>query len=510
MGASRQRTPTHLGALVAAGLTLAGPGCTALIGLDKNYGQADASADAPAPPPPDAPADAPPDNACGANRLICNGSCIDVSADPMNCGQCGRTCGQGFACAASRCEDEVARVAAGGEHACVVLRGGKVYCWGNNARSAVGASAMGNQTCGATPCRTAPTDTGLTDVAEVALASQAACARKTDGSVFCWGSNAQGQLGHAPGTNGDAACGASQCNAVPKQVMGVTAQQLGAGAQHFCALTTTGAVYCWGVNSDGQLGRGSLSASSSSPAIVPTLSGNVVALAGGLAAHSCAVKGDGTVWCWGLNTRGALGHNPGGSGDVLDAGMAWCNPTPAQVGGMLTGVDAASTGSGVSCAHKTGTGWLCWGNQGHGALGTGGASDTSNHATPAAVSVVPGGAVLLATGWETPCATDTSGKLFCWGRNDWGAIGNGTFTGSSCESGVPCHTDAVAALAGAAELAATGGEMAVVKKPDGTVWAWGANADARLGHAPGASGDLAMCASGTTTCNPSPTQVMVP
>jgi alpha-tubulin suppressor-like RCC1 family protein len=275
----------------------------------------------------------------------------------------------------------------------------------------------------------------------------------------------------------------------------------------------TGAVYCWGNNVEGELGRGTNGGNSAAAAIVPALSGNVIAISSGLGQHSCAVKGDNTVWCWGLNLRGALGHNPGTSGDVLDGGTVGnpCNGTPKQVVSDVnnmpfTGLDDVTIADRVSCAHKKGASWFCWGNQGHGALGTGGAFDILNHASPIPVTVVPN-LGKLATGLETPCGTDMGKKLLCWGRNDWGAIGDGTFTGSSCEGSTPCHTDARDPMINI-ELVDTGGVFAIAKKSDGTIWTWGANPDARLGHMPGAGGDKMVCATGTTQCNPAPTQVM--
>jgi alpha-tubulin suppressor-like RCC1 family protein len=501
-----------LRALILFGATLVTTGCPAIIGLDKDYQLADGDIDSGVMMT-DAPADVPPENACGMNRLICNGNCIDVSADPLNCGLCDKKCGMGFVCMNSQCTDDIVQVAAGGDHACVVLRGGKVYCWGSNAHAEVGAPTAGDMMCGATRCRPAPTDTGLTDVAEVVLGTFSGCARKNDATVWCWGTNQHLELGHS---GGDALCNAVACNSVPKQVMGVTAQKIGAGSFHYCALTMTGAVYCWGNNSEGELGRGGgAGANSAVASIVPALSGNVVSISSGLGQHSCAVKGDGTVWCWGYNLRGALGHTVGTNADALDASMVnYCNGTPKQVVNDVmnmpfTGIDAVTIADRVSCGHKMGGGWWCWGNQGHGALGTGGAFDASNHAAPIAISVVPGGVVKLATGAETPCGTDTASKLFCWGRNDWGAIGDGTFTGSACEGNTPCHTDAIAAVGlTGIELVDTGGSFAIAKKTDGTLWTWGANLDARLGHTPNTAGDKAMCATGTTICNPTPSQVM--
>jgi alpha-tubulin suppressor-like RCC1 family protein len=101
------------------------------------------------------------------------------------------------------------------------------------------------------------------------------------------------------------------------------------------------------------------------------------------------------------------------------------------------------------------------------------------------------------------------GKLFCWGRNDWGTIGDSTFAGLPCEGAIPCRPDAQPiAILGTVDMIASSGLFALARKSDGTVWSWGANPDARLGHMPSTGGDAAMCATGTTICNPKPTQLM--
>jgi len=498
----------------SAGIALALllPGCPMILGLDKDYtdiGQADSGADANTP---DTPADTPPENACGNGRLVCSGNCIDVTSDPNNCGVCDKKCAMGFTCAMSACGNDVVQLAAGGYHACVVLRAGKVWCWGNNTLAAVAQPAMGDMTCGTQKCRPTPTDTGLDLVQEVALAANSGCARKADGTVWCWGSSTLGQLGHATNTSGDVMCGMTACNPKPTQVMNLpSVTQIAAGYSHYCALTASGAVYCWGSNTSGELGRGTaFGGSSPSAQLVPALAGNVKQISSGLGYLTCALKMDGTVWCWGTNARGALGHAP--NVDPVDGALQPYNSTPQQVlkdaqNNPFTPVERVSTQWQGACAKKGG--WYCWGFNGRAGLGLGGSFDTANHAAPAAVTVVPTTIATLGHGFETPCAIDTTGKLFCWGRNDWGAIGDGTFAGLTCEGNVPCRPDAqpIAAI-GTVDMIAAGSLFAVARKTDGTIWSWGANPDARLGHMPGAGGDAMTCAAGTTQCNTKPTQVM--
>jgi hypothetical protein len=124
--------------------------------------------------------------------------------------------------------------------------------------------------------------------------------------------------------------------------------QVSAGGSHSCAVLSDGTVKCWGSNSSGQLGDGSL-ASSTSGVAVQNVTGAVQVSAGG--SHSCAVLSDGTVKCWGSNSSGQLGD------DALD------NQNVAVSVPNVFGVNSLSTNSESSCVTLINGNVKCWGLQ---------------------------------------------------------------------------------------------------------------------------------------------------
>lgn len=184
---------------------------------------------------------------------------------------------------------------------------------------------------------------------------------------------------------------------------------VGLGNSHSCAILETGEARCWGSNSAGQLGDGTL-ISSLSPVIVKDLSG-LVAIGGGHE-HTCALRNDGTVFCWGDNEFGQLGD-----GTTAAANL------PGQVKDLQDVVEIA-VGWVHSCARlKDGT-MKCWG-AGEGRIGDG---STENHLSPI---TVPGmmDVVSIGAGWGHSCGLSSAGTAKCWGTyNAWGQIGDGTTT----------------------------------------------------------------------------------
>jgi len=182
-------------------------------------------------------------------------------------------------------------IGAGGEYTCVRLPDGTAYCTGRNQFGQLGDGSWTNSSL------LVPVS-GLSTVTRVAAGDEFACALLADGTARCWGLGEQGQRGD--GTT-------DQISLVPVPVSGLAnAVALTAGYTHACALLGDGTIRCWGANPDGQLGDPfTPPAGSSVPVTVFNIS-SATAIAAG-AFHACAVLADRTVRCWGNNSNGQLG-----------------------------------------------------------------------------------------------------------------------------------------------------------------------------------------------------------
>ena len=247
----------------------------------------------------------------------------------------------------------VVGITAGANHTCAILADGAVLCWGRNEYGQLGD--------GTTSDRSTPTSvTGLSSPAvAVAAGAEHTCVATADGSIACWGRNSFGQLGDGTTTG----------RAVPVAVSGligpVTA--LTAGKAHTCALSTHGAVFCWGQNSWAQLGIGDTT-DRLVPTAVPSLSSGVAAvIAGG--DHTCVLDTQGGAQCWGANAFGQVG----------DGSPAISVPRPTAVAGLFSGTVALGAGGGHTCAELGGGGMKCWGLNASGELGD---ATTSDRRTP--------------------------------------------------------------------------------------------------------------------------------
>ncbi|TKD06469.1 hypothetical protein [Polyangium fumosum] len=319
---------------------------------------------------------------------------------------------------------------------CVLLRDGRVKCWGNNSNGVLGlghSKSVGDE----------PGDmgdalpfvdlgTGATAVSIAAGVSHI-CALLADGRVKCWGYGTYGALGlgdmkdrgDEPGEMGDA---------LPAVDLGAGAvvRAISGGQYHSCALLADGRVKCWGHGFSGQLGTGDKETRGDDPGemgdALPAIDLGTGAKALAIAAwgqHTCALLHEGRVKCWGNGINGSTGQ-----GDSLSRG-----DEPGEMGDVLPAVDLGVGVTAIAiagnCALFDGGRVKCWGHNGYGRLGLGdtqargdGPDEMGDHlpyidlgADAVAVAVVPGG--------SHTCAILQEGRVKCWGDNTFGALGLG-------------------------------------------------------------------------------------
>lgn len=209
----------------------------------------------------------------------------------------------------------IAQVSVGQYHACALMNGGTVKCWGENASGQLGYSTGNPAGASAIPGTVvlaggAP----LTDVVQITASAYNTCAVLRNGSVWCWGLNTYGRLGNGPG------------GVVPSQVAGIAnVVDIETNWTSTCALVqgitnqaADNSAHCWGHNVQGQLGN--TTAGGGTPTQVGALSG-LTALS--VSAYGgCAVDDQSRVWCWGGNAYGQLGNGTSGGFSTAPVSIA--------------------------------------------------------------------------------------------------------------------------------------------------------------------------------------------
>jgi alpha-tubulin suppressor-like RCC1 family protein len=274
------------------------------------------------------------------------------------------------------------------------------------------------------------------------------CAVDVTGSAWCWGNNSDGQLGlnHTlPAFR-------------PQRIQTETIfAQLTAGLRHTCALDANGAALCWGQNTSGQLGIGF---SSNDDRLVPTgvsSSLRFTQISAGFA-HTCAVSTTNEGHCWGSGLGFALGENP-----------AVTRNSPFLVPG-LPAIKEIRAGNSFTCALSTTGTAYCWGLNSFGQLGDGTTSSTGR-ATPTPVN---GGHVFLkiAVGFQHACGV-TASAVLCWGENGDGQVGDGTTTSRAVPTPVFSTQNFSSVV--------TGEDHSCALTATGSAWCWGSNEFGALG-----------------------------
>jgi alpha-tubulin suppressor-like RCC1 family protein len=400
----------------------------------------------------------------------------------------GSTIGKTTPVAVTGLTDTVA-ISAGAGHTCAIKANGAIACWGNNAQSQLG---DGNVGLVKTNLVAVP---GLIDTVSMNAGGLFSCALQRDGTVSCSGSNFQGQLGD----------GTTTTRTITAAVTGLTdAKTLTTGFYHACVIQASGTVACWGDNADGQLGDGTSRNIKTSTTVVSGLT-DAVALSANRS-HTCALRANGNVACWGFNAYGEIGDGTTVTRTVstavtgltdavaISAGgyhtcavraggsvVCWGWNINGQLGGtttanatVVTGLtDAVSVSASDShtCAIKKGGNVVCWGGNSSGQLGDG---TTTTKAIPTAVINLKD-AVALGTSSFHSCALKANGSVVCWGSNFYGSIGDGTTTPT-----IRTASTAVLGLTDAVSLS-VGGYHNCALKTDKSIVCWGLNNTGQLG-----------------------------
>ena len=346
----------------------------------------------------------------------------------------------------------VSSVALGLNHGCLLTTGGVVQCWGNDSAGQTG------------PNWSSTPETILSGATQISTGWETSCALTTSGTVMCWGNNSFGELGN--GTSG------SGYNATPTQVSGLSnVVEIAAGLGHTCARTSAGAIYCWGLDWNGQVGNGTQSGAVTTPQLA--IATGATELSAG-SASTCAVV-NGAAKCWGWNNVGQLGN-----GTTTDSS------TPVAVSGLTSGVTKVSVGgpavgwtddSSTACAIVSGA-IKCWGGSSNtiGMLGNG----TNNTSTTPVTVSLPNGTTAdqIAVAHQHVCArTSTNGGttngVECWGTNRLG------------QSGVDTDSFTAVPVTGLSSgvVAVRGGERSTCALTSaGGLQCWGDNESGQLGN----------------------------
>ena len=319
-------------------------------------------------------------------------------------------------------------VSAGSGFTCALDNTGQAFCWGENLNKKLGISDS------AQIRRPTPIETPM-HFQSLATGTFDACALTRDGGVACWGGEQNPTLPHATfgtarfkqldmenggcgvaldgaawcwGPNTDFQLGSGRTTAVPSSgpervSSGARWTQVVVGNTHACGLSADGRAYCWGGGN--KLGSGSARANSAAPVAV-TGSRRFLQLAAG-AEHTCGIAQDSTAWCWGAGAGGALGN-----------GMFQPAYAPVPVSGGLK-FKALSAGYSYTCGITVQSRVFCWGGGDHGTLGTGQARSAASPIPVAGAQTY----TAIASGPSHSCAIATDGTLFCWGDNADGELG---------------------------------------------------------------------------------------
>jgi alpha-tubulin suppressor-like RCC1 family protein len=386
------------------------------------------------------------DKRCSANYpQVCNASGAWEN-DGATCGACFECDATTFACKSTAEPNDTCTqpttITTGRFHTCALLPDKTMKCWGYNAAGQLGLSDKINRgtNIGQMGADLAKLDLGANlEVENIGAGTSHTCARFKGGSIKCWGNNAFGQLGLGDSDNrGDAMdeMGAT----LPTVAFGGLSLSMSLGETHTCAILDNGSVKCWGGNFYGQLGLGNTIARGDQmgemATNLPSLDFDTGVTATRISAgdmHTCAQLSPVVLKCWGNNSFGQLGL-----GDTNHRG-----DEPNEMGANLEAVDVGvppgiiikdiRAGGTHSCVLLSDGTVKCWGKNDFGQLGQGDSNTRGDEPNEMGTNLVPidlglslGITVIgISAGAAHTCALLSNGTVKCWGKNDFGQLGLG-------------------------------------------------------------------------------------
>ena len=371
-------------------------------------------------------------------------------------------------------------ITASRSNSCAVVSG-SVYCWGYDFYGQNGqgtAQSAANYLVTPGPVKTWDTVTTVTGpVSDVVLGENLTCTQSASGELTCWGGDGNGMQGDGTGN----------ARAVPAEILDSTGLLALSGVvrarattYHICAVLTDQTVLCWGRNQFGQLGDGTTT-NRTRPVHVKDAAGTGV-LSGIVDVslgtyHSCALTVLGAVYCWGTNTEGEVGD-----GTIVNRSLPTMVKDPSGTA-TLSNIARIDSGNSTNCAVDTSGNVQCWGYNLNAQIGDG---TTTNRTLP--VSVLSGGTALtgvssIALGNFHGCAVKSDQTVACWGYNPDGELGDGTTTQRASATSVIDVTGS-GVLGNILRLAATRFGTCAVNSSNQKI-CWGSNSNGNMGLSSG-------------------------
>ncbi|MBU1219459.1 hypothetical protein KKF34_18625 [Myxococcota bacterium] len=343
----------------------------------------------------------------------------------------------------SNCSDRIyVQVDAGNDYTCALDSLGQVRCWGLNY---IGQLGIGNTSSSLSPATVVQTLSG--SFASISCGAATTCSINTAGELWCWGQRLDGS-----------ATGATAPEQITS-VSGATFESVSCGTSHCCADTAT-STYCWGSNTNYELGTGLNDPTQSATPIEVIYSSGLISFSAGNIA-TCGLSTSGSVACWGSNTLSRGGQ--------LDTDTHVTSPTDIISGATYNAV-SISTGFNHSCWVEACGQAYCMGSNADGQLGIG-VIDTVSHLSTAVSS---GSFYDISSGENFTCAVSVTQEAYCWGKNSSGQLGIGSTTRQEAPY-------LISTLSGVTQISAGNGHACALTDL-GYVYCWGRGSSGQLGN----------------------------